>query len=625
MRSDLPVWKRIGRAVAYLGVPASLATGSLLSSFTILTSLYFIALIGVIAVFRGIVVRGPLFFASCFLVAWYSVLLLIELVHGEPFGYDHLPVTESFLLNFFVLLAFPFFVNGLRFVEAQLRMFDWAVAATIVIATAVSLYELFGGQARPLGLNSNPIIFGMIVAMWGVLLFSRALADHPLNVPKLVIALIGSVPVVLSGSRLAWICGLVGYCSVFVWWARAAGRWRLVAALFVAALPTSWLLYQTESVRARVDQLYSEMGAFLATGDTSGLSLGLRLAADWSGFRAFVDRPLLGYGLAQTRAAALAHRPPTAGDIALLDHLHNEYLTHGVAFGILGPVFLLAFFGIWFFTASRCIDVGMRRFAFVAPVLFMIYAAGEVLFRWPEIYGLCFFVFGLVFLGLEKNAPILPRRCGSASAKRRTHWQLPAPHILAIVVALVIGSAGYVWSQRDTYALVAQKAVLYEGNPGDQAAASFGASVVWRLAKDAAGGAKIVGNLAIPAEGTRIDLTIRKNTDQTLPMSHIVELQTFPPANFPDRTITGVGALVVKTTPDEVGTPLAGVVADAGDGLFWIGLYPDQSKFNMRLLATGNFFDLPLVYRSGEKAKLTFEKGHSGYPLFQSAVAAWSR
>ena len=440
MRSDLPVWKRIGRAVAYLGVPASLATGSLLSSFTILTSLYCIALIGVIAVFRGIAVRGPLILASYFLVAWYSVLLLIELVHGEPFGYDHLPVTESFLLNFFVLLAFPFFVNGLRFVEAQLRMFDWAVAATIVIATAVSLYELFGGQAWPLGLNSNPIIFGMIVATWGVLLFSRALADNPVNVPKLVVALIGSIPVVLSGSKLAWVCGLVGYCSVFVWWARAAGRWRLVAALFVAALPTSWLLYQTELVRARVDQLYSEVGAFLATGDTSGLSLGLRLAADWSGFRASSTGHFLATDW-QRRARPNGHRPPTAGDIAVLDHLHNEYLTHMVAFGILGPMFLLAFFGIWFFTASRCIDVGMRRFAFVVAGSFMIYAGGEVSFRWPEIYGLCFFVSGLRSW-VWKMAPILPRRRGSASAKRLTHWQLPAPHILAIVVALVLGFAG---------------------------------------------------------------------------------------------------------------------------------------------------------------------------------------
>jgi hypothetical protein len=112
MKSRAPLWILPGRAIAYLGVPASLATGGMLSSFTVLTSFYFTALVGVVAIFRGVAVRGVLSLASCFFVAWYSVLLLVEIVHGEPFDYEHQPLTTNFLLNFFVLLAAPFFVVG---------------------------------------------------------------------------------------------------------------------------------------------------------------------------------------------------------------------------------------------------------------------------------------------------------------------------------------------------------------------------------------------------------------------------------------------------------------------------------------------------------------------------------
>jgi hypothetical protein len=196
--------------------------------------------------------------------------------------------------------------------------------------------------------------------------------------------------------------------------------------------------------------------------------------------------------------------------------------------------------------------------------------------------------------------------------------------IPAVVVAACLSLASYPWSQYGPHSPVMQRALLTEEPANAAGSVSFGASVIWRLV-EAGGGVEIVGNIDIPLEDTRIALAFRKNADETLPASNIVELRTS--VSRPGEAVSAVGGLVVKGAPDAPGVLLLGSVADMGDGLFWIGLSPVPSDvaFNMQVLATGQFFDLSLTYSSGKQATLTFEKGRSGYPIFQNAVAAWIR
>jgi hypothetical protein len=122
-------------------------------------------------------------------------------------------------------------------------------------------------------------------------------------------------------------------------------------------------------------------------------------------------------------------------------------------------------------------------------------------------------------------------------------------------------------------------------------------------------------------------LSLHKNTDATLPASHLLEIVTSTPRDFPDKAVTEIGKLVVKLAPEAEGAELIGDVAQISDGVFWMGLSakPTDTNVNLRLLELGNFFDLPLTYKSGQHATLTFEKGRTGTAAFKQAIAAFRR
>jgi hypothetical protein len=40
-------------------------------------------------------------------------------------------------------------------------------------------------------------------------------------------------------------------------------------------------------------------------------------------------------------------------------------------------------------------------------------------------------------------------------------------------------------------------------------------------------------------------------------------------------------------------------------------------------MRSSSWFDLPLLYKSGQRAILTFEKGAAGREVFDKALAAW--
>jgi hypothetical protein len=177
-------------------------------------------------------------------------------------------------------------------------------------------------------------------------------------------------------------------------------------------------------------------------------------------------------------------------------------------------------------------------------------------------------------------------------------------------------------------ALVAQKAVLYE-EPVDSTKGSgvtqINAAVTWNYVDGGADGPLVVANLDVPERGLKIKLTIRKNTDKTLPASHLIEVVTDAQANFPGKGINSVPRLVMKPGEDARGQPLIGASAKVADGFFWIALsaLDTDVKANLALLKERDWIDLPLVYGSGQRAILTFEKGTPGERALDQAIAAW--
>lgn len=174
-----------------------------------------------------------------------------------------------------------------------------------------------------------------------------------------------------------------------------------------------------------------------------------------------------------------------------------------------------------------------------------------------------------------------------------------------------------------------QKAVLYE-EPLDPATAAAGVVAIdgtigWRFVEGGSNGPEVEATLVVPERGLNVRLSLRRNTDQTLPASHLVETVFQTPANFPGRGIKGVPRLVLKTSEDERGQPLIGAAAQVADGFFWIALSAANNDIttNLSLLREREWFDLPIVYESGQRAILTFEKGEAGKQAFDRAFAAW--
>ena len=74
----------------------------------------------------------------------------------------------------------------------------------------------------------------------------------------------------------------------------------------------------------------------------------------------------------------------------------------------------------------------------------------------------------------------------------------------------------------------------------------------------------------VPEAGLRLDWVIRRNLDQVLPASHLIEL-TFTTPNDPGRPSAEVGVLQFKIDEAGRGTPLAGLPVPVKENVFWSG------------------------------------------------------
>jgi O-antigen ligase len=286
-----------------------------------------------------------------------------------------------------------------------------AMGATIVIAAGWSLYQFVAtGSPRVGGFNGlNQLPYAMAILLWSLVLLARAFASKRFDAIRAVVAVVGLAPIFLSGSKLVWLATGLGYTAILLWWAWSWRQWILLGVFALVAGGVALALYQTRVVQGRVAQLVAELSAFAATGDTSGATFGLRLSAAASGFLAFLERPLFGYGLADVKLAALTHRPDYVTDFTHLWHLHNQYITHMVAFGIFGLLFLVGLLAMFPFSGSRGGDEGVKRFSYVAPGLVAMYMLAAKLFSGSPLYGVVFVLLGIVLFA-NTETEISPAR-----------------------------------------------------------------------------------------------------------------------------------------------------------------------------------------------------------------------
>lgn len=178
---------------------------------------------------------------------------------------------------------------------------------------------------------------------------------------------------------------------------------------------------------------------------------------------------------------------------------------------------------------------------------------------------------------------------------------------------------------------VAQRVVLYDEDPSSPQGKQYVGSVIWRTeaVKAPAGQPADIGvraDIDVPERKFKMSLSIRRNTDASLPASHTAELTFSLPPDF-GATVANVPGILMKSNEQARGTPLAGLAVKVTDGFFLVGLSnveADRSR-NLQLLKERSWFDIPLVYSNQRRSIVAIEKGAPGERAFNEAFTTWGQ
>jgi hypothetical protein len=178
---------------------------------------------------------------------------------------------------------------------------------------------------------------------------------------------------------------------------------------------------------------------------------------------------------------------------------------------------------------------------------------------------------------------------------------------------------------------VASRAVLYEEDLSDPKGQQYAGSVRWRPDRIQGVGLPdenaVHADIEIPARNLTVKLSIKRNTDKSLPASHVIELTFVAPPDFAGGEIASVPGVLTKSDERARGVPLAGVSARIAKGYFLIGLSnvdADRAR-NLQYLKVQSWIDIPMVYANQHRAILAIEKGSSGERTINDALVAWEQ
>jgi hypothetical protein len=178
---------------------------------------------------------------------------------------------------------------------------------------------------------------------------------------------------------------------------------------------------------------------------------------------------------------------------------------------------------------------------------------------------------------------------------------------------------------------VAQKAIFYEERTSAAEGSAEPGSTIWSLVQESPGGnlppePAIRAEASIPGKDVKLRMTIKRNADQTLPASHIIEMIFLTPDGFAGGGIENILRVAMKGSEQEAGNPLIGIPAKIADGFFLVALNDTKAEIdaNLTLLRRQSWIDVPIVYKTGRRALFTMEKGVPGDKVFDEALKAWA-
>ena len=175
------------------------------------------------------------------------------------------------------------------------------------------------------------------------------------------------------------------------------------------------------------------------------------------------------------------------------------------------------------------------------------------------------------------------------------------------------------------------RAELFNEDPSDPQGREYAGSVTWRLDRINAAGRPdeiiVHADIEIPDLKMKAKLDFKRNTDKSLPASHVIELTFVTSQVVPGGEVNAVPGMLMKLSERGRGIPFAGRAAKIASGFFLIGLSnveADRAR-NTQLLKERQWFDIPMVYANQRRGILAIEKGNHGEEIFNEAMMAWER
>jgi hypothetical protein len=186
-------------------------------------------------------------------------------------------------------------------------------------------------------------------------------------------------------------------------------------------------------------------------------------------------------------------------------------------------------------------------------------------------------------------------------------------------------------TENNPEAAVAQRVVLYEEDPADQAGKKYVGTALWRAetAAPAAGQAPdraVRADINIP-DRMQVVWSLRRNNDKDLPASHTISIQFTLPPNFQHGGVSEIRGVLMKQSEQTRGVSLAGISVKVTNNYFLVGLSATDADVqrNIQMLKERGWFDVAIVYTDGRRAILAVEKGTPGDKAFADAFAAWGQ
>ncbi|MDQ0457100.1 hypothetical protein [Rhizobium paknamense] len=174
-----------------------------------------------------------------------------------------------------------------------------------------------------------------------------------------------------------------------------------------------------------------------------------------------------------------------------------------------------------------------------------------------------------------------------------------------------------------------QKAYLYEERLGQTTPTTIQGYILWSEVKETGDNGRaepvIQGKLTIPDRSLTALITFKRNTDSSLPASHLLEVVFSTGDKFDGGSIDSVQRVTMKRNEQDRGDPIVAVPAKITDDTFMIAFndFAEVVARNVDLLRSRDWIDIPVTYRNGRRALITLDKGATGKPIFENVIKEW--